>query len=116
MSSTAPGVDPVDPKTLLAQTDVVQSYSSIYATRMSRDDVASRLLLFVRVYATGRGRRVIFWSRGRCAGRLDGVTEAMRRHFATVLQDGQIGVDQDTMMMRSTMQSTYDNFVGRRIG
>jgi len=34
--------------------------------------------------------------------------EAMRRHFAPVLQDGQIGVDQDTMMMWSTMPSTYE--------
>ncbi|KAH9055007.1 fungal-specific transcription factor domain-containing protein [Lactarius vividus] len=34
--------------------------------------------------------------------------EAMLRHFAPVLQDGQIGVDQDTMMMWSTMPSTYE--------
>ena len=34
--------------------------------------------------------------------------EAMRRQFAPVLQDGQIGVDQDTMMMWSTMPTTYE--------
>ncbi|KAI9439638.1 fungal-specific transcription factor domain-containing protein, partial [Lactarius indigo] len=34
--------------------------------------------------------------------------EAMLRHFAPVLQDGQIGVDQDTMMMWSTMPSTFE--------
>ena len=35
--------------------------------------------------------------------------EAMLRHFAPVLQqDGQIGVDQDTMMMWSTMPATYE--------
>jgi len=35
--------------------------------------------------------------------------EAMMRHFAPVLQDdGQIGVDQDTMMMWSMMPSTYE--------
>jgi len=34
--------------------------------------------------------------------------EAMLRHFAPVLQDGHIGVDQDTMMMWSTMPSTYE--------
>jgi len=35
--------------------------------------------------------------------------ETMLRHFAPVLlQDGQIGVDQDTMMMWSTMPSTYE--------
>jgi hypothetical protein len=35
--------------------------------------------------------------------------EAMRRQFAPVLQDdGQIGVDPDTMMMWSTMPTTYE--------
>ncbi|KAN0130569.1 Fungal specific transcription factor domain containing protein [Lactarius tabidus] len=34
--------------------------------------------------------------------------EAMRRQFEPVLQDGQIGVDQDTMMMWSTMPTTYE--------
>jgi hypothetical protein len=35
--------------------------------------------------------------------------EAMMRHFAPLLlQDGQIGVDRDTMMMWSTMPSTYE--------
>jgi len=35
--------------------------------------------------------------------------EAMLRHFAPVLlQDGQIGVDRDTMMMWSTMPSTFE--------
>ncbi|KAI0248861.1 hypothetical protein BJV78DRAFT_1363240 [Lactifluus subvellereus] len=35
--------------------------------------------------------------------------EAMLRHFAPVLlQDGQIGVDRDTVMMWSTMPSTYE--------
>ena len=35
--------------------------------------------------------------------------EAMLRHFAPALQqDGQIGVDQDTMMMWSTMPATYE--------
>jgi len=35
--------------------------------------------------------------------------EAMLRHFAPLLlQDGQIGVDRDTMMMWSTMPSTYE--------
>ena len=35
--------------------------------------------------------------------------EAMLRHFAPLLlQDGQIGVDRDTMMMWSTMPSSYE--------
>jgi hypothetical protein len=35
--------------------------------------------------------------------------EAILRQFApALLQDGQIGVDRDTMMMWSTMPSTYE--------
>jgi hypothetical protein len=34
--------------------------------------------------------------------------EAMLRHFAPVMQDGHIGVDQDTVMMWSTMPSTFE--------